>query len=99
MRGSPLPIIFVLGLVGIILAVGVTGILAPIRLSFMQEQVLSLLHNGVADEFEETTVENCVPTNQGPRAVPQTRRRVTYRDGTVFEIVIRGQPVPSNAQC
>ncbi len=99
MRGGGILIILLLLLLGVTIAG--TGVLAPMRLGFIQEQVLSVIHGGVVGEQEETFVDNClqIEGQQGRRAVQRTRRRVFFRDGTTLEIIFSNPPTASNANC
>lgn len=98
MGGAGIITLLILVLIGAIAVAGV-GIFAPVRLAVAQERALELLHGGIADTFEETYVDGCVrvPGADAPRAVTRTRRIVTFRDGTSFEVVFSGKPQPTNA--
>jgi hypothetical protein len=83
------------------LAIGAVGLFAPTRLALVQEQTLGVLHGGIADTNEVVYVDNCVQVEgaEGPQAITRTRRIVTYRDGTMLEIVFSGPATSTNAQC
>lgn len=100
MRGSPGLIIILVFLLGGVAIAGL-GVLSPVRLGVIQEQVLGFLHGGIVRHETEMFVDNCVMVREGepPRAVPRTRRRVFFRDGTALEIMFSGQPIASNAPC
>jgi hypothetical protein len=82
-----------------VLALAGVGLFAPARLAIVHEQVLGLLHGGIADTFEETYVDGCVvvPGSDQAQAITRTRRIVTYRNGTTLEVVFSGRPAPTNA--
>lgn len=99
MRGGGLIIILLLLLV--VVALAGTAVLQPLRLGFVQEQVLGLVHGGIVGEQQETFVENClqIEGQEGLRAVQRTRRRVFFADGTSLEIIYSEPPTISNANC
>lgn len=100
MRGSPGLIIILFFLLTGVSVLGV-GVMSPVRLGVIQEQVIGLIHGGIVNQDLETFVDNCVIIREGepPRAIPRTRRRVFFRDGTSLEIIFSGTPIASNAQC
>ncbi|NJN17207.1 MAG: hypothetical protein HC822_13485 [Oscillochloris sp.] len=81
------------------LALGGLGIFVPVRLAIPQERLISLLHGGIADSFEETYVDGCVAVagEDGLRAITRTRRVTFFRDGTTLEVTFSGRPVLTNA--
>ncbi|NJM07956.1 hypothetical protein HC891_19845 [Candidatus Gracilibacteria bacterium] len=83
------------------LTIGAIGLFAPTRLALVQEHTLSVLHGGIADTSEVIYVDNCVQVEgaDSPQAITRTRRIVTYRDGTMLEIVFSGPATSTNAQC
>lgn len=99
-RGIPggFVFLFLLLLIGAIALSGF-AIFMPTRLALPQEQVLGLLHGGIADAYEETYVDGCVQVEgqDGFRAVTRTRRYTTFRDGTTLEVVFSDRPAITNA--
>ncbi len=75
------------------------GFTAPAKLAIPQEQILGLLHGGVADTYEETYVDACVRIEgaDGPRAITRSRRVITFGDGTTIQVVFSGVPTLTNA--
>jgi hypothetical protein len=81
------------------LGLGGVALFAPTRLSMAQEQVLGVVHGGIASAEERTYVDGCVATGGTDElfAVARTRRTVIFADGTMLEVVFSGQPQPTNA--
>ncbi len=81
------------------LAVAWLGFSAPAKLAIPQEQILGLLHGGVANTYEETYVDACVRVEgeDGPRAITRSRRVITFNDGTTLQVVFSGTPTLTNA--
>lgn len=98
-RSSVVPLILFLLLILGVVGIAATGVLAPQSLSFLQENVLGVLHGGIADVSEERYVDNCVPMEGQVMAVPRVRRTVVFNDGTSLVIVFSERPHPSDAEC
>lgn len=98
LAGTGIMLLLVFIFIGALGLAGV-GLFAPVRLAFVQEQALGLLHGGVADRQEETYVDGCVqvPGADGLRAVTRTQRITSFNDGTSLETVFSNPPVPTNA--
>jgi hypothetical protein len=92
-------------LLALILIVGVLlagfGIFSPARLALAQEQMLGLLHGGVAGRDERTFVDACIqlPGADGPQAVTRTVRTIAFGDGTTLAVTFSTSPTPAVASC
>ncbi len=100
MRGAG-GLVFLIIIVLVVISLGGTGFMAPVRLGLAQEFVLGVVHGGIVDVREDIYVDNCVRIEGDERvlAVQRTRRTVFFGDGTTLETIFSGQPVESNAQC
>lgn len=100
LAGAGFIFFLVMILVGTLIVAGV-GLFAPTQLAVAQEQVLSLLNGGVADQKEEIFVDGCVilPDTDGPRAITRTRKTIIFRNGTSLEVTFSSSPQATNTQC
>ena len=99
--GGGLILLLLIVLIGGIALAG-TGVLTPTRLAYVQEQILGIIHGGIADTDEQSYVDSCVRTSDDapPKAVLRQRRIVKFRDGTQLEIIFSGPPSDNaNVQC
>lgn len=82
-------------------ALFIVGFLAPTRLVIPQEQLLGLLHGGVADVSEQVQVE-CVPLDQSggvPQAITRSSRTITFRDNTTLIVTFNTSPASTELVC
>lgn len=88
-----------------ILAVGLgvllfVGFLAPTKLVTPQEQLLGLLHGGIATIDDAVKVECVAQDQDGVRqATTSTERTITFRDATVLTIIFNTAPAPTTLNC
>ena len=77
------------------------GIFVPASLSAAQEQVIALVHGGIAATDERTFVDACaqVPGFEGPQAVTRTVRTTIFRDGTSLSVAFTTSPTPTITPC
>jgi len=92
----------VLVVVCVVLCVAIVGFgfLSPARLSLGQEQLLALLHGGIADRDEKTFVDTCVRIHgvTGPQAITRVVRTTDFRDGTAMTVTFSSRPAPTTNQ-
>ncbi|KAB8140994.1 hypothetical protein F8S13_20945 [Chloroflexia bacterium SDU3-3] len=81
-----------------VIAVLVLGLLSPLQLAFPQQQLLGLIHGGIADVEDKTIVE-CNP--QGGEAGPTSRqvRTIVFNDSTSLVITFASSPTGNALQC
>jgi len=77
------------------------GLILPARLALAQENMLGLLHSGIADRVERTYVDACVRIegDDDTYAVTRTVRTITFHDGTSLSVTFSSSPTPTIAQC
>lgn len=100
-RGNSGLIIVLLLVLAAVVALFVVAFLSPIRLGVPQEQLLGLLHGGVANVAEQVQVE-CVPLEQSggtPQAITRSSRTVTFRDNTSLIITFHTSPAQTDMIC
>lgn len=75
------------------------GLFRPAQLAIVQEQVLALLHGGIASREEQRYIEACVATPDGFQASERTIRTVHYKDGTWLSVSFAARPSKTTASC
>jgi hypothetical protein len=91
-------VLFGFVMIGIV-AVLLLGLFRPAQLAIVQEQVLALLHGGVASREEQRYIEACVATPDGFQASERTIRTVHYKDGTWLSVSFAARPSKTTASC
>jgi len=95
--GSGMLLMLVLVLVAAI-AVVVLGLLSPLQLAFPQQQILGLIHGGIAD-VQDKTIVDC--DAQGGETGPSSRqqRTIVFNDNTSLVITFASSPTGNALQC
>jgi hypothetical protein len=98
-RGNTGLVVFLLVVMFGAAALLLGGFVMPTRLGIAHEQLLGIIHGGVASSEEQTNVECLTQGAEGPQAVTRTTRTTTFRDGTSLVITFSTSPAPTNSLC